>query len=35
MTVFTALEVRTRPAASGPVPLAITPGGHVTAVTRT
>jgi hypothetical protein len=35
VTVFTALEVRTRPAASGPVPLAITPGGQVTAVTRT
>jgi hypothetical protein len=32
VTVFTALEVRTRPASSGPVPLAITAGGQVTAV---
>jgi hypothetical protein len=32
VTVFTALEVRTRPASSGPVPLAIAPGGQVTAV---
>jgi hypothetical protein len=32
VTVFTALEVRTRPASSGPIPLAIAPGGQVTAV---
>ena len=32
MTVFTALEVRAQPAGAGPVPLAIAPGGGVTAV---
>jgi hypothetical protein len=32
VTIFTALEVRTRPASAGPVPLAIAPGGQVTAV---
>ena len=32
VTVFTALEVRTRPGGAGPVPLAIGPGGQVTAV---
>ena len=32
VTVFTALEVRTRPAGAGLVPLAIAPGGQVTAV---
>lgn len=32
VTVFTALAVRTQPAASGPVPLAMAPGGQVTAV---
>lgn len=31
VTVFTALAVRTRDAAGGPVPLAIAPGGQVTA----
>ena len=32
VTVFTTLAVRTRPASSGTVPLAIAPGGQVTAV---
>ena len=32
MTIFTALEVRTRPASAGPVPLAIAPGGQPAAV---
>ena len=32
VTVFTALAVRTQPAGAGPVPLAIAPGGQVTAV---
>jgi len=32
VTVFTALAVRTQPAGAGPVPLAVAPGGQVTAV---
>ena len=32
VTIFTALRVRTRPAGTGPVPLAADPGGQVTAV---
>ncbi len=32
MSIFTPIEVRTRPADTGPVPLATDPGGQVTAV---